>query len=145
MSYAWFHRPNDRGIFVYFNTAVEAYNYARTILYKINDPSVEYKKWSLEYYNLNGRNDVGNTTSLQVSTVSNSYVPREGWGYWRGNEEFLYLSIEDASKILVDLNYEYEPYYFNDPEEENKILEDLPPNQSLNTSYLSSFFANLGL
>ena len=122
---------------MYFNGPVDAYDYAREVLKNIGDPETNYKEWDITTYNLEGRNDVGSTKNLQVSVVSNDYVPPEGWGYWNNNLEFLCLTEEDAEKLLHNSDYEGHLYGSSCPSED--------PVEESKGSCLTRFFNTLRL
>lgn len=136
MALVWFHRALSAGIFVYFNGPVDAYDYAREVLRNIGDPETNYKEWDITTYNLEGRNDVGSTKNLQVSVVSNDYVPPEGWGYWNNNLEFLWLTEEDAEKLIHNSDYEGHLYGSTNPE----VIPEPEEEKSTIVSCLSRLF-----
>jgi len=106
MSLVWFHRPHDSGIFVWFDSPNEAYNYARKILV---DSSRTYPRfssnWDSQLFETSGIITIGSTESLQVSLVSSDYTPAMGWKYWNNNREFIWCEKEEALKLLDDGNY----------------------------------------
>jgi hypothetical protein len=122
MSYAWFHRPTEPGIFVYFVSPLHAYDYAKSVLLQTKDPTLVCYNWDLTIFNLEGNINVGNTPSLQVSVISDEYVPQEGWGYWNNNMTFLYLTKDETNKALADSADPQEVYdnqewpHTNDPQ-----------------------------
>ena len=102
----WIHRSTAADIFVPINID-EAISFAKSVLSLHSPNTYELEQFNIDTLLINGSVYLGNSNNLQISLITETYVPAEGWEYWNSSG-FIMATPEEA----FDLGTSSEPEGF---------------------------------
>jgi hypothetical protein len=109
MPLLWIHRALASDIFVPMSNMSDAYYFTKELLLKNGtDLSIiGYPAENLDEFYTTGTADIGQISNMQVSFISDKYIPEEGWEYWN-NSGYIMSTKEEA----LALGTSFEPEGF---------------------------------
>jgi hypothetical protein len=98
MPLLWIHRATVADIFIPIGYFDEARVYTKRLLMHNSPDDHNMFDVDMDELNFTGNADLGCSPNLQVSYISNTYVPNEGWEFW--NDDGYIMSNKEEAIML---------------------------------------------